>query len=184
MPRAPWYTADRPGRNPWMASAGISCTRHFNSFLLSSVLPHPRIDAKNIREAAEGSLRRLGLDCIDLLQLHWPDRRAGQLLPLRFARQHCAKDGLELLRRSHERGACRAPPAAGTYRCSGTSLSMPRWTLRTSSPQEASLKSWEGSSAKGRRDIAHALYLASGLSGGIEQTLMLILLLERNVIQR
>eukprot|EP00270_Netrium_digitus_P015911 TRINITY_DN5629_c0_g1_i1.p1 TRINITY_DN5629_c0_g1~~TRINITY_DN5629_c0_g1_i1.p1 ORF type:complete len:445 (-),score=69.94 TRINITY_DN5629_c0_g1_i1:234-1568(-) len=34
----------------------------------------PRVDAKNIRESVEGSLRRLGVDCIDLLQIHWPDR--------------------------------------------------------------------------------------------------------------
>ena len=33
-----------------------------------------RLDAANIRAAAEGSLARLGVDCIDLLQLHWPDR--------------------------------------------------------------------------------------------------------------
>ncbi|GMH32887.1 hypothetical protein BSKO_00721 [Bryopsis sp. KO-2023] len=35
--------------------------------------PHS-LDRKNIKEAVEGSLRRLGTDHIDILHLHWPDR--------------------------------------------------------------------------------------------------------------
>lgn len=32
------------------------------------------MNAANITAAIDGSLQRLGVDCIDLLQLHWPDR--------------------------------------------------------------------------------------------------------------
>lgn len=32
------------------------------------------LDPENITLAIEGSLQRLGVDCINLLQLHWPDR--------------------------------------------------------------------------------------------------------------
>ncbi len=33
-----------------------------------------RITKDQITEAVDGQLERLGVDCIDLLQLHWPDR--------------------------------------------------------------------------------------------------------------
>jgi len=55
-----------------------------------------RLDAKNINEAIEGSLRRLGTDHVDLYQLHWPDRAVplfGQRADTR-ARGH--GDGLEV----------------------------------------------------------------------------------------
>jgi aryl-alcohol dehydrogenase-like predicted oxidoreductase len=45
-----------PGSMEWIRS-GPSC-----------------IDAKNISEAIDGSLKRLQTDYIDLIQLHWPDR--------------------------------------------------------------------------------------------------------------
>ena len=34
-----------------------------------------RLDRENITQAVEGSLKRLGVETIDLYQLHWPDRR-------------------------------------------------------------------------------------------------------------
>jgi aryl-alcohol dehydrogenase-like predicted oxidoreductase len=44
--------------------------------------PNIAHDENNIRAAVEGSLKRLNTDCIDLYQLHWPDRQTnffGQL---------------------------------------------------------------------------------------------------------
>jgi len=32
------------------------------------------LDPKSIRRECEASLKRLGMDCVDLLQFHWPDR--------------------------------------------------------------------------------------------------------------
>jgi aryl-alcohol dehydrogenase-like predicted oxidoreductase len=43
------------------------------------------LDAKNIEEAINGSLTRLGCDYIDLYQLHWPDRCGMVLLYLSFS---------------------------------------------------------------------------------------------------
>lgn len=37
----------------------------------------PRVDAKNIFESVDKSLMRLGIDTIDLLQIHWPHRYVG-----------------------------------------------------------------------------------------------------------
>jgi aryl-alcohol dehydrogenase-like predicted oxidoreductase len=33
-----------------------------------------KLDRANIRAALEGSLQRLGVDCVDLYQVHWPER--------------------------------------------------------------------------------------------------------------
>lgn len=45
--------------------------------MLAPYLRSPRTcpDRRNIMQAVEGSLQRLGVDCIDLYQIHWPDRR-------------------------------------------------------------------------------------------------------------
>ncbi len=41
---------------------------------ISHIRGGPRLSAKHIRQALEGSLRRLRTDYIDLYQIHWPER--------------------------------------------------------------------------------------------------------------
>jgi len=45
-----------------------------------------RLDATNINAAVEGSLRRLGTDCIDLYQVHWAERAVTTLGRSRYSR--------------------------------------------------------------------------------------------------
>ena len=35
-----------------------------------------RLDGANLTAAVDGCLTRLGVECVDLLQIHWPDRCA------------------------------------------------------------------------------------------------------------
>lgn len=50
--------AGRSERITWLREGGAGC----------------RVDAANITASVEASLRRLGTDYVDLLQVHWPDR--------------------------------------------------------------------------------------------------------------
>ena len=46
-----------------------------------------RLNRKHIERALEGSLQRLGVDCIDLYQLHWPDRNTNFFGRLGYSHQ-------------------------------------------------------------------------------------------------
>ena len=81
-PRAETYGATEEILGRWLRKTG----RRQDVVLATKVCgpthwcPHirggkARLDKKNIQEACEGSLRRLGIDYLDLYQVHWPDRK-------------------------------------------------------------------------------------------------------------
>src|SRR5919205_2263259 len=49
---------------------------------------------RDLRASAEGSLRRLGIDRIDLLLLHWPPKDSSELAPALEEMQRLRSDGL------------------------------------------------------------------------------------------
>ncbi|MGO9429078.1 aldo/keto reductase [Rhodoblastus sp.] len=81
-PRAETYGATEKIIGAWLKSRGrrddlVLATKVAGRSTMHWLRPgaaRARLDAKNIFHAVEGSLKRLGIDCIDLYQLHWPDR--------------------------------------------------------------------------------------------------------------
>ncbi len=81
-PRAETYGATEKIIGAWLKSRGLReklviATKIAGRSTMNWLRPGAamaRLDAKNIFHAVEGSLQRLGIDCIDLYQLHWPDR--------------------------------------------------------------------------------------------------------------
>lgn len=63
----------------WVRKTGrrndlIIATKHIGEGSSAIAGGSPPISAETIAPAVEGSLRRLGVECIDLYQLHWPNR--------------------------------------------------------------------------------------------------------------
>lgn len=77
-PTADTYTLTETYLGNWLRQRG-----HHDDLVIASKICGPGYDymdggrcmtAEHIHKAVEGSLQRLGVDCIDLYQLHWPDR--------------------------------------------------------------------------------------------------------------
>ncbi|PZQ47199.1 MAG: aldo/keto reductase [Micavibrio aeruginosavorus] len=76
-------SADTYGKTEEIIGTWFKKTGKRKDIILASKLAGPsfdyvrggnRVDGKNIREAVEGSLKRLQTDYMDLYQLHWPNR--------------------------------------------------------------------------------------------------------------
>lgn len=83
-----------------------------------------RHNRANIEKAVDGSLKRLRTDCIDLYQLHWPERKSNYLGRLGY--EHLDDDGFTPLEETLE--ALGAMVEAGKVRAIGLSNETP-WGL-------------------------------------------------------
>lgn len=65
------YFRNRGTRNEWVLATKAAGPGNGIDYIRNG---HPKFDRRQLQEAVEGSLRRLGTDYIDLYQLHWPER--------------------------------------------------------------------------------------------------------------
>uniref|UniRef100_A0A0A9DM45 NADP-dependent oxidoreductase domain-containing protein n=1 Tax=Arundo donax TaxID=35708 RepID=A0A0A9DM45_ARUDO len=66
-----WLRARRAPRNSFVIATKVTGPSGQMTWIRGGPIS---LDSRNIAEAIDDSLRRLGVDCIDLYQIHWPDR--------------------------------------------------------------------------------------------------------------
>lgn len=79
--------------------------------------PDGRLDEKSVLEACDASLRRLKTDCIDLYQVHWPDR----YVPIFGGTVYKAESEREAVRIEETAGAMKKLLDAGKIKAYGVS---------------------------------------------------------------
>ena len=115
--------ADTCGRTEEIVGRWINSRGNRNAVVLATKISGPgwdhirggdgRFGRKQIREALDGNLHRLGVDHVDLYQLHWPDRKTNVFGRRGYVHDDCSTftslaEALEALSEQIEAGKIRA----------------------------------------------------------------------------
>lgn len=69
-----WLRADKARRDKLIIASKVTGPSRFAGIRPDIDPEGTRLDAESVRLACEASLKRLGVECIDLYQIHWPAR--------------------------------------------------------------------------------------------------------------
>jgi len=114
-----WLRADKARRDRVLIATKVTGRTERFPFLRGGTA---RLDRANIEAALDGSLRRLGVETIDLYQMHWPDRPTNFFGALGYVHQPDPPDATPL---AETLGALNDFVVAGKIRAIGVSNETP-----------------------------------------------------------